>query len=82
MTCKKVIIFGFPQCGICILKSIIGHIEYVYEIIDETPIVDEKIYNDIKNKYKYILIKFPHIFFPNNLDIFGKDYEDYIKINE
>lgn len=80
MSCKKVIIFGFPHCGTSILKSIIGHIEEVYEIIDETHYVDNKTFDDIKSKYKYILIKYPHIIFPNDLDIFGKDYADYIKI--
>jgi hypothetical protein len=80
MSCKKVIIFGFPHCGTSIIKSIIGHIENVYEVIDETYIVDERIFNDIKSKYKYILIKYPHIIFPDNLDIFGKEYVDYIKI--
>ena len=80
MSCKKVIIFGFPHCGTSIIKSIIGHIEDVYEIIDETHYIDDKTFDDIKSKYKYILIKYPHIIFPNNLDIFGKEYEEYIKI--
>ena len=60
MCCKKVIIFGFPHCGTSIIKSIIGHIEDVYEIIDETHYIDDKTFDDIKSKYKYILQNIEH----------------------
>lgn len=66
----KLIIFGFPHCGTSILKSIIGHIEEVDEIIDETPVITRK-----TNK-KYILCKYPYTI-PN---FFTKQYDDYIKI--
>ena len=32
----KILICGFPHCGTTILKCIIGHINDVEEIIDET----------------------------------------------
>ncbi len=34
-TSKKILICGYSHCGTTILKSIIGHIEDVEEIIDE-----------------------------------------------
>ena len=35
---KKILIFGFPHSGTTILKSIIGHIDNVEEIINESKI--------------------------------------------
>ena len=72
---KKVIVFGFSHCGTTILKSIIGHIPDVYEIIDETDIIED---SDIKKAgdKKFILCKYPQ-----SKDIFFSDfYDDYIKI--
>ena len=40
---NKIIIFGFPHCGTTILKSIIGHIDEVQEIIPECSFIEEKI---------------------------------------
>lgn len=71
---KKILIFGFPHCGITVLQAIIGHIEEVDIVIDETMIMEEELIN--KNSNKYILCKYPF-----TLDIFfTKEYEDYIKI--
>ena len=67
---SKIIIFGFPHCGTSILKSIIGHIEDVEEIINETKQINNKTNN------KFILCKNP---FTIN-DFFTKKYGDYIKI--
>ena len=67
---KKIIIFGFPHCGTSILKSIIGHIDDVDEIINETKIINKK-----TNK-KYILCKYPFL----KKEFLTKQYEDYIKI--
>jgi hypothetical protein len=67
---SKIIIFGFPHCGTTILKSIIGHIEDVEEIIDET-----KQINKMTNK-KFILCKNPFTI----SDFFTNKYDNYIKI--
>ena len=67
---SKILICGFPHCGTTILKSIIGHIDDVEEIIDETTII-----NKPTNK-KYILCKHPF----TDKKFFEKDYEKYIKI--
>jgi len=40
---NKIIIFGFPHCGTTILKSIIGHIDEVQEIIPECSYIEQKI---------------------------------------
>lgn len=67
---SKIIIFGFPHSGTSILKSIIGHIDDVEEIINETNIITKK------SLKKYILCKYPY-----TLDVFfQKQYDDYIKI--
>lgn len=67
---KKIIIFGFPHCGTSILKSIIGHIDDVEEIINETTEIN------VQTSNKYILCKYPFTY-----DIFfSEKYSDYIKI--
>jgi len=70
---QKIIIFGFPHSGTSILKSIIGHIEEVCEIISETHIIDDKYTRSGK---KYVLCKTPY----TRADIFSDTYKDYIKI--
>ena len=67
---SKVIIFGFPHCGTSILKSIIGHIDDVEEIIDETLIIDKT------TTKKYILCKHPCVHY----NFFYEKYHEYIKI--
>ena len=62
---KKIIIIGFPHCGTSILKSIIGHIDDVEEIYNETNIIKE-----IQTDKKFILCKFPFAY--NNF--FSKEY--------
>lgn len=67
---QKIIICGFPHCGTTILKSIIGHIDEVEEIHNETNKIN------IETDKKYILCKSPiteNIFFEDA-------YKDYIKI--
>ena len=72
---KKVIVFGFSHCGTTILKSIIGHIPDVYEIIDEVDIIEDSFIEEAKDK-KFILCKYPQA-----KDIFFSDlYDDYVKI--
>tara|TARA_A100001015_G_C14740200_1_gene613360 strand:+ start:93 stop:341 length:249 start_codon:yes stop_codon:yes gene_type:complete len=67
---QKIIIFGFPHCGTTILKSIIGHIEDVYEIYKETKLIN------ISTTKQFILCKYPF-----TLDeFFDEKYKDYIKI--
>jgi len=78
---QKIIIFGFPHCGTTILRSIIGHIEEVYEIIDEISSINDEIINKIDPKLlenkKYILCKFPY----TSTEFFKDEkYNDYIKI--
>jgi len=68
----KIIIFGFTHCGTSILKSIIGHIDDVEEIIDETSRITTM------STKKYIMCKYPY-----TLDEFfelNKAYNNYIKI--
>lgn len=69
-TSQKILIFGFPHCGTSILKSIIGHIEDVEEIYNETSVITRA------SDKKFILGKWPF----TNDDFFGEKYEDYIKI--
>jgi len=54
----KIQVCGFPHCGTSILKSIIGHIDQVYEILDEVIYINQELYN-IDNSKKYILGKDP-----------------------
>lgn len=69
-TSQKIIICGFPHCGTTILKSIIGHIEDVEEIYDETDVIN------ISSNKKFILCKYPF-----TLDKFMSEiYNEYIKI--
>jgi hypothetical protein len=72
---KKVIVFGFSHCGTTILKSIIGHIPDVHEIIDETDIITD---SDIINAgdKKFVLCKYPQA----KDEFFTDLYDDYIKI--
>ena len=69
-TPKKILICGYSHCGTTILKSIIGHIEEVEEIIDECDKIDQS-----TNK-KYILCKYPQA----QSRFFDIEYKDYIKI--
>jgi hypothetical protein len=69
---KKIIIFGFPHTGTTILRSIIGHIENVYEIVDEVNYIDNHYTN-----YDFVLFKFPYLIDENEL---LTKYIDYIKI--
>ena len=71
---KKIIIFGFPHSGTTILRCIIGHIENVYEIIDEISIIND---NNDYNNYDFVLCKYPYLINENTL---LTDYSDYIKI--
>lgn len=72
---KPILIFGFPHCGTSILKSIIGHIGDVEEIVEETYRIPRR--NRQNNKEKtYVVCKFPF-----TLDIFfTRMFEEYDKI--
>jgi predicted O-methyltransferase YrrM len=69
-----ILICGFPHCGTSILKSIIGHIDDVNEIITETDYINPNILNN--SKHKFVLAKTPYL--PDK--IFKKEYDNYIKI--
>ena len=69
-TSQKILICGYSHCGTTILKSIIGHIEDVEEIIDECESIDKS-----TNK-KYIMCKCSKA----KSKFFGQKYKDYIKI--
>jgi hypothetical protein len=69
-TSQKILICGFPHCGTSILKSILGHIEEIEEIYNETSVINKN-----SNK-KFILCKSPFA----NSNFFSKDWSDYIKI--
>ena len=71
---KPILICGFPHCGTSILKSIIGHIEDVDEIIRETDYISVDKLNN--SKHKYVLGKTPYF----KDKILTKKYDDYIKI--
>lgn len=74
---QKILIFGFPHSGTTILKSILGHIPDIYEIIDETDGI--KITDNINQKYakyNYILAKFPF----TKEKFITDEYKDYIRI--
>lgn len=58
---KKILIGGFIYCGTSILKSIIGHIDEVHEIIDEEYEIIEEKYKVNNPSKKYILVKDPNI---------------------
>jgi hypothetical protein len=70
---KKIIIFGFPHCGTTILKNILGHIDDVEEIYNETDVINE---SAITTSKKYILCKCPFTY-PK---FFSEKYNEYIKI--
>lgn len=72
---KKIIIFGFPHTGTTILRSIIGHIDNVYEIVDEIPNIDDNNVDYIN--YNFVLCKWPYLINENTL---LTNYSDYIKI--
>jgi len=67
---KKILICGFPHCGTTILRAIIGHIDDVDQIIDETDHIN------ITSTKKYVLCKFP---FTRKV-FFEDEYKEYIKI--
>jgi len=67
---KKIIIFGFPHCGTTILRAIIGHIDDVHEIVDETDSIC------IHSAKKYVLCKCPK----TKAKFFSDRYANYIKI--
>lgn len=73
-TSQKILICGFPHCGTSILKSIIGHIEDVEEIYNETRVITNSAAQ--KSDKKFILAKSPRAY----ADFFDKKYKDYIKI--
>ena len=72
---KKIIIFGFPHSGTTILRSILSHIENVYEIVDEVDKIDET--NIDYTNYNFVLCKWPYLINENYL---LENYSDYIKI--
>ena len=72
---KKIIIFGFPHCGTTILRSIISHIDNVYEIIDEVSTIDDN--NKDYINYNFVLCKYPYLIDEN---ILLTKYSNYIKI--
>ena len=72
---RKIIIFGFPHTGTAILRSIIGHIENVYEIVDEVEYINSN--NTDYHNYDFVICKYPYLINENDL---LTNYSDYIKI--
>lgn len=72
---KKIIVFGFPHCGTTILRSIISHIDNVYEIIDEADHIDDN--NKDYINYDFVLCKMPYLITEDRM---LTHYSDYIKI--
>ena len=76
---QKIIITGFPHCGTTILKSIIGHINSVKEIYEETDIINLEETDKMmleKSDKKFIVCKYPLY----NSKFLSEEYNDYIKI--
>ena len=72
---KKIIIFGFPHCGTTILKSILGHINDIEEILGESSYCFGP--NGIKTTTKkYVVCKTPYVYPLDSMD----KYKDYIMI--
>ena len=72
---KKIIIFGFPHCGTTILKSILGHINDIEEILGESSYCFGS--NGIKTTTKkYVVCKTPYVYPLDSMD----KYKDYIMI--
>ena len=70
---QKIIVTGFPHTGTTILKSIIGHIQSVKEIVHE----EKQIHHyDEDHSYRFNLCKWPFA----REHFFGKEYNDYIKV--
>jgi hypothetical protein len=72
---KKIVIFGFPHTGTTILKCILGHIDKVFEINDETRNIEDN--NADYINYNFVLCKWPFLINENDL---LTNYSDYIKI--
>ena len=68
---KKILIHGFPHCGTTIMKSILGHIDNVNEIVEESDLI-----NQVDNNFEFTVCKSPY----TKQEYFGDDYNDYIKI--
>lgn len=69
---QNILICDFPHCGTSILKSIIGHIDNVYEEIEECEQPRQ-----IKDpKYKFTLCKMPYTY----KKYFTSQFDGFIKI--
>ena len=74
---KIIFIFGYQHTGSTVLRSIIGHIDNVYEVLYETDIVTNEMIGEAKKlNCEYILIKNPHY----KQEYFTKKYINYHKI--
>ena len=67
MDSQKILVCGFPHCGTSILKSVIGHMEDVEEIVRETCSITKK------SDKKFIVCKNPF----TNDKFFDESYDDY-----
>jgi len=67
---QKIIICGFPHSGTSILKSVLGHIPDIEEIIGETELINKD------TELPFILCKWPF----TKSYYFSNKYEYYIKI--
>jgi len=74
---QKILICGYSHCGTTILKTIIGHIEEVEEIIDESAFINT--INKPTDK-KYIMCKYPRVSFQGDNFFNSSKFKDYIKI--
>jgi len=63
---QKIIICGFPHSGTTILKSIMGHIDEIDEIYEET----QKINKETKNRINKISDFYKTPSYPNKKSIF------------
>ena len=57
----KILVSGFAHCGTSILKSIIGHIEGVYEVPQETQHKDEHVQKMKELGKEHLVIKTPRL---------------------
>jgi hypothetical protein len=82
LSVQKVIVFGFSHCGTSILKSIIGHIPDVFEVIDEMDVISLRTANRVRDynlkhpgqPYRYILIKTPQFKEKYLTELYWRDF--------
>ena len=69
---KKIVIFGFPNCGTTILRALYGRMPNVYADVDEMKLIDESVETDAD----FRVCKWHWL----EEEFFGEEYDDYHKV--